>query len=54
VHLVLELEALAVAVMVLHPEMDLQELQILVVAVVVPIIPVPQFLVMVVTEVQVL
>jgi hypothetical protein len=52
--LVLELEVLAAAVMVLHQEMEAQELQTLVVAVVVPIIPVAQFPVMVVTEVKAL
>jgi hypothetical protein len=51
---VLELEVLAAAVMVLHQEMEAQELQTLVVAVVVPIIPVAQFPVMVVTEVKAL
>jgi hypothetical protein len=52
--LVLEPEVLAAAVMVLHQEMEAQELQTLVVAVVVPIIPVAQFPVMVVTEVKAL
>ena len=40
--------------MVMHPEMDLQELQILVVAVVVVTIPAPQFPIVAVTEVPVL